>query len=192
MRAANNESRLHRVVLPHHSSRLSHHLRTHTYILQLYIRCDEIVLELRHGDFPAYLLIACVGRIFVALLKPTRTGTHIQCLILSALSKFSVSTTISTNTCLPRCKDAWTLNTQKKESAQTLSVNCIKCRKKEKSPPPTQSALDVWPNFVVLSLLIFDLHVVIWLLWWWRPYTTYRHRSPQRKRAWILYELART
>ena len=65
-------------------------------IMQLYIRCDEIVLELRHGDFPAYLLIACAGRIFLALLKPTRTGTHIQCLLLSALSKFSVSTTMPT------------------------------------------------------------------------------------------------
>ena len=64
MRAANNESRLRIVVFPHHSCRLSHHLRTHRCILHLYIRCDEIVMELRHGDFPASCSICiCTSRV---------------------------------------------------------------------------------------------------------------------------------
>ena len=107
MRAANNESRLRIVVFPHHSSRLSYHLRTHT---SSYIRCLEIVLVLRHGDFSSlvfheYLHIAC-GRIFLAHLSAvvysyarTTVYARIRGTFECALSKY-----------LPRCKAACLLN----------------------------------------------------------------------------------
>ena len=162
MRAANNESRLRIVVFPHHSSRLSYHLRTHTSSC---IRCLEIVLVLRHGDFSSlvfheYLHIAC-GRIFLAHLSAVvysyaRTTVYTRYFCVRA---FQISTTLQS--CLPpECFLHGSKRRRHRSFHQSRDAYLLQ-----------QASLKVWKSVI---------HI-------WRNFNTHAIWKPQRLKMWLRF-----
>ena len=167
MRAANNESRLRIVVFPHHSSRLSYHLRTHTSSC---IRCLEIVLVLRHGDFSSlvfheYLHIAC-GRIFLAHLSAvvysyarTTVYARIRGTFECALSKY-----------LPRCN-----------KASCLPPECFLQESKRRKHKSFHLSRDAY--------LLQEASLKVWksVIHIWRNFNTHAIWKPQRLKMWLRF-----